>query len=172
MKGKTVLGVVVVMVVVAAGGMTLLSQAVPAAERASSDKEAKAKKDKGKKDAIAVDVVIEEVDLSANTITARATTHVVPPHGRVGGAVFMMGTTDSPHKDKAMEFVRLPVMPEARIQDKKLKAGLHAILRLEMMRPGSLVVVGIEEFRGLERIGVDWLDAPARSARWAGRGSW
>ena len=159
MNGKTVLGVVVLLVGVAVVGITLLPQTVPAAERASPDEEAKAKKGKDKKDTIAVDVVLEEVDFSANTITARATTYVVPPHGSVGGSVFMMGTTDS-NKDKATKFVRLPVMSEANIKGKKLKAGLHVILQLEMMRQGALVVVGIEEFRGLEKVGVDWLDAP------------
>ncbi len=156
MKVKTVLGVVAVMVGVVAAGMTILSQTVPAAERASPDEESKAKKDTG---TIAVNVVIEEVDLSANTITARATTYVVPPHGKVGGAVFMMGTTDS-HKNKATRFVRLPVMPEANIKGEKLKVGLHATLQIRMMRQGSLVVVGIQEFSGFEKVGVDWLDAP------------
>jgi hypothetical protein len=163
MRGKTVLGVAAVMVGVAAVGMALRPQAVPAAGRVSPDE-----KDKDKKDAIAIDVVIEEVDCSANTITARATNYVVPPHGNVGGTVFMMGAMDSPHKDKATKFVRLPVMPEAHIKDKKVKAGLHAILRLEMMRQGPLVVVGIEEFSGLEKVGIDWLDAPGTATGYAG----
>jgi hypothetical protein len=150
MRGKLILGAVVVMAGVAAIGMKLL----PPVVNASPEVEANAGKD-----AIAVDVVLEEVDLSASTVTARATTHVVPPHGNVGGAVFMMGTTDSPYKEKATRFVRLPVMPEANIKNEKLKAGLHAILRLEMLRQGPLVAVGIEEFRGPEKVGVDWLDA-------------
>ena len=103
--------------------------------------------------------MIEEVDYSANTITARGTIHVVPPHDKVGGQVSMTGTTGS-HKDKATKYVHLPVMPEANLKDKKPKAGLHAILRLAILRQGSLVVVGIEKFTGAERIGVEWLDAP------------
>ncbi len=140
------------------GGSARQQQEVPAGEGAAPD--AWASNDK--KTAISVDVVIEEVDLSANTINARATSYVVPPHGNVGGAVFMTGTTDS-KKDQATKFVRLPVMPEANIKDKKLKAGLHAIIQLQMMRNGSLVVVGIAEFTGVERIGVDKLDAPPRA---------
>ena len=119
MKVKTVLGVVAVMVGVVAAGMTILSQTVPAAERASPDEESKAKKDTG---TIAVNVVIEEVDLSANTITARATTYVVPPHGKVGGAVFMMGTTDS-HKNKATRFVRHSGHARSQHQGREAESG-------------------------------------------------
>jgi uncharacterized iron-regulated membrane protein len=111
-------------------------------------------------DAIALDVVLEEVDVAANTISARATTYVVPPHGQVGGAVFSLGTLDTPDKDKAMKLVRLPVMPEANIREAGLQAGAHAILRLGVSPQGALVVVGIDKFSGLERIGVDSLDAP------------
>ena len=60
-------------VVVAAAGLTLLSQTVLAAERISPDEDTKATKDTDKKTAIAIDVVLEEVDLSTNTITARTT---------------------------------------------------------------------------------------------------
>lgn len=149
--------VVVVMVGVVAAGLTCATQILPAAERAHRAEKGRAKE--GKRDGICVDVVIEEVDFSANTITARATIHVVPPHGNVGGQVFMTGTADS-HKDRVTRYVRLPVMPEAELQKKKPRAGLHAILRLEMLPQGCLVVVGIEEFKGLERIGVDGIDAP------------
>ena len=72
----------------------------------------------------------------------------------------MTGTTGS-RKDQATKYVRLPVMPEADLKKKKPKAGLHAILRLKMLRQGALVVVGIEEFTGAERIGVEGLDAPS-----------
>ena len=109
-------------------------------------------------DAIALDVVLEEVDVAANTISARATTYVVPPHGQVGGAVFSLGTLDTPDKDKATRLVRLPVMPEADIR--RLQAGAHVVLRLGVSRQGAVVVVGIDKFSGLERIGVDSLDAP------------
>jgi hypothetical protein len=159
MKGKPIIGVALVIAGVAAVGMTLRPHAVPAAERASPKEDAKVGKDEDKKHAIAVDVVIEEVDLAANTITARSTTYIVPPRGNVGGAAFMMGTMDSPHKEKATKFVRLPVMPEANIKNKKVETGLHMILQLQLMRRGSLVVVGIEEFTGPENVGVEWLDA-------------
>ena len=109
-------------------------------------------------DAMALDVVLEEVDVTANTISARATTYVVPPHGQVGGAVFSLGTLDTPDKDKATRVVRLPVMPEANIRG--LQAGAHVVLRLGVSRQGAVVVVGIDKFSGLERIGVDSLDAP------------
>lgn len=159
MRGQPILGVAAAVAGVAVVGMILLAQVVPAAERASPPTATKAAEGKDEKPAIAVDVVIEDVDLSANTISARATNYVVPPHGNVGGAVFMMGTADSPHKEKATRFVRLPVMPEANIKNEKVKAGLRAILRLEVMRRGPLVVVGIEESTGPEKVGVEWLDA-------------
>jgi hypothetical protein len=161
MGGRIVLGVVAVMVGVALAGLPLPTQTLPAAERIAPAEKERAKGNK--KDGICVDVVIEAVDFSANTITARGTIHVVPPHDNVGGQVSMTGTT-GPHKDKATKYVRLPVMPEANLKDKKPKAGLHAILRLEMLRQGSLVVVGIEGLTGAERIGVEWLDAPGTKA--------
>jgi hypothetical protein len=107
---------------------------------------------------ITFDVVLEEVDLAANTISARATAYVFPPHGQVGGSVSMRGTMDGSDLGKATKLVRLPVMPEANL--KRLQAGTHAILQLGVIRQGALVVVGIEEFAGAERIGIDWLDAP------------
>jgi hypothetical protein len=162
MGGRIVLGVVAVVVGVVFAGTALRTQTLPAAERLSPAERERAKG--SKKGGICVDVVIEEVDLAANTITARATHYVVPPHGHVGGAVFVTGTTGPPHKGKATRFVRLPVMPEANLKGKKPKAGLRAVLRLEMLRPGSLVVVGIEELTGAERIGVEWLDAPGTKA--------
>ena len=155
--GSRIILSVVVMVSLVATRLILPTQMLPAAARSSPAEKEKAKEDR--KDSICVDVLIEEWDLSANTITATATIHVVPPHDNVGGQVYMSGTTGS-HKNKATKYVRLPVMPEANLKEKKLKAGLHAILRLEMLRQGSLVVVGIEEFTWAERIGVEWLDAP------------
>jgi hypothetical protein len=156
MGGRTVRGFVVMLVGIVAVGLALPTRTLPAAKQTSPAEKAKAKEDKK---GISLDVVIEEVDFSANTITARATIHVLPPHDHVGGQVSMTGTTGV-RQDQATKYVRLPVMPEARLKDKKPKPGLHAILRLEMLRQGSLVVVGIEEFTGVERIGVDWLDAP------------
>ena len=107
---------------------------------------------------MALDVVLEEVDVAANTISARATTYVVPPHGQVGGKVFSLGTLDTPDKDKATRLIRLPVMPEADIR--VLQVWAHVVLRLGVSRQGAVVVVGIDKFSGLERIGVDSLDAP------------
>jgi hypothetical protein len=152
----TIVAAIIAVVGLAAVGLALPPQ-VSAADRASCGKRAKAK---DKNNAIAVEVVLEEVDLAANTISARATTYLVPPHGRVGGAVFSMGTLDTPDKDKATRLVQLPVMPEANIKEKGLQAGAHAILHLGVSRHGALVVVGIDQFSGLERIGVDWIDAP------------
>ena len=158
MKVKIAAAVIAV-VGLAAVGLALQPQ-VSAAERAACGKRAKATKAKDKNNAMTVDVVLEEVDLAANTISARATTYCVPPHDQVGGAVFSMGTLDTPDKDKATRLVRLPVMPEAKIKKKGLQAGAHAILHLGVSRQGALVVVGIDKFSGPERIGVDWLDAP------------
>ena len=90
MGGRIVLGVVVVMVGVVLAGLTLPTRTLPAAERISPAEKERAKENK--KDSICVDVVIEEVDFSANTLTARGTVHVVPPHDNVGGHVFMTGT--------------------------------------------------------------------------------
>jgi hypothetical protein len=153
---RIVLGIVVMMVGIVLPGLTHPTQTLPAAERISPAEKGRSKGKK--KDSICVDVVIEEVDFSANTITARSTVYIVPPHDNVGGAVFKTGTTDS-HQDKATKYFRLPVMPQAKLTEKKPKAGQHAILRLELLHQG-LVVDGIEAFTGLERIGVDWLDAP------------
>lgn len=113
-----------------------------------------------KKATISVDVVLEDLNRSANTISARSTAYVVPPHGDVGGVVHIDGTTDSPRKEKATRFVNLPVMPSANLKDTKLKAGHHAILRLEVLPQGALVVVGVEAFSGVEKIGVEFLEAP------------
>lgn len=164
MFGKTLLGVLVMVVGVA--GLILPTQPLPAADRISGDENGKAKDRKprndGKRKPISVDVVVEEVNLSANTITARSTLHVIPPHDNVGGVVYATGTTDA-HKDQATKYVRLPVMPQAKLTKNKPKVGQRAILRLELLQQGSgfaLVVVGIDEFTGLERIGVNWLDAP------------
>ena len=120
---------------------------------------AKARTAKNENNVMTVDVVLEEVDLAANTISARATTYLVPPHGQVGGAVFSMGTLDTPDKDKATRLVRLPVMPEANIREKGLQTAAHAILHLAVSQQGALMVVGIDKFSGPERIGMDWLDA-------------
>ncbi len=156
MRFNTVLGMVMALGFILLG-LALPAQRLPAAESISSPE--KAKDNKNKKEPIHLDVIIEEVDYAANTITVRSTIHVVPPHDHVGGMVFMTGTTDS-RKDKTTKFVRLPVMPEANLKGKKPKVGLHVMLRVEMLKHGALVVVGIDEFKEAERIGVDWLDAP------------
>jgi hypothetical protein len=146
-----------IIVGIAAAVLALATHAIPAAEQTTLAPKTKAAQ--GKKDGVCIDVMIEDVDLSANTITAVSTVYVVPPHDNVGGQMFMTGTTGS-HRNQATEFVRLPVMPEARLWKENPKAGMHAILRLELLRHGALVVVGIEEFTEAERIGIDWLDAP------------
>lgn len=148
MSGKTILGVAVTLIGVV--GLILLTT------------NEKGKEKDGKQNTIHVDAVIEAVDVSANTVTARSTLYVIPPHDNVGGAVFEAGSTDS-HKDNATKYVRLPVMPQTELVEKKPQVGQRVILRLELLQQGShvaLVVTGIEEFTGVERIGVDWLDAP------------
>lgn len=157
MHVRIVLGAGLMMAIGVAAAMPFISLAIRAAEPVAPAEKSEAKQ--GRKDGVCIDVVIEDVDLSANTITAVSTVYVLPPHDNVGGQVSMTGTTNS-HRDRATKYVRLPVMPEARIRKKNPKAGMHAILRLELLRHGALVVVGIEEFTEVERLGVDWLDAP------------
>jgi hypothetical protein len=157
MPTKILLGITATMVGVFVAAATLRPQTVPAAERVSLSEEKTA--DGGKQDSIGVDVVIDEVDLSAGTISATSTVHVIPPHDNVGEQVLVIGTTGS-HMDKATKYLRLPVMPEAKLKQMKPSAGMHAMLRLKMLPQGALAVVGIEEFTGVERIGIEWLDAP------------
>ncbi len=157
MHGRIVLGAGLIMAVSVAAAIPIVARAIPAAEQTAPDQQTVAKQTR--KSEVCIDVVIENVDFSANTITAVSTVYVLPPRGTVGGQMFMTGTTGS-HRKRVTEFVRLPVMPEARLQKKKPKAGMHAILRLELLRPGALVVVGIEEFKHAERLGIESLDAP------------
>jgi hypothetical protein len=164
MSGKSVLGVLVTMVGVA--GLVLMTRPLLLADKVLADEQGGALKNEVKRDgkqrSISVDVVIEEVDLAANTVTARSTLYVIPPHDDVGGMVFMTGTSDS-HKDQATKYVRLPVMPPAKLREKKPKVGQLAKLRLDLLEQDStftFVVVGIDEITGPERIGVNGLDAP------------
>lgn len=148
MDGKLVGGLMLLLVGIGTAGLT---NAMPPLTAISANEK--------KPDGIYVDVIVEEVDFAASTISARGTIYVVPPHDNVGGQIATTGTTDS-HKDKVTRYVRLPVMPEANLKGKNAKAGSHAVLRLKMLRDGLLVVDGIEEFTGVERIGVEWLAAP------------
>jgi hypothetical protein len=162
MSSKTVLSVLAMIVGITS--LILPTPFLPAVDQISADQKAKLKDDQPKKDknqnSVSVDVIIEEVSLSANIVTARSTSYVIPPHDGTGGAMLMIGATDC-HKDQATKYVRLPVMPQAKLAEKKPKVGQRVILRLELLQQeATLVVVGIDEFRGLERIGVNFLDAP------------
>ncbi|MBV9125175.1 MAG: hypothetical protein JO112_17605 [Planctomycetes bacterium] len=141
-------------------GLDQWPRAALAEEHSSSSRQAEPKEANSRKNLITIEVVLEDVDLAANTVTARAVAYVIPPHDRVGGAVFL-GADLLPPGAKATRFSHLPVMPQAQLQAKGLKAGMRATLRVEVIPPGTLVVVGIDKFLGVERIGVEWLDAPA-----------
>ncbi|MFO0802467.1 MAG: hypothetical protein U0791_05010 [Gemmataceae bacterium] len=106
---------------------------------------------------ITFEAVVEK--LESDAITLKAYHHVVPPSGTSGGAVH---SGNVPAGAKAARFERLPVMPEAKLQDKKLRSGARVNVTLDTLKGGALVVIGLEERTDPERIGVDWLDAPKR----------
>lgn len=107
--------------------------------------------------ALTFDVVVEDVDLLGNTITAKSCCHVIPPSGSTGGAVY---SGHLPPDAKPARYERLPVVPEARLKDKAMPPGVRATLRVDI-RKGAMMVVGVEPSSNLERVGIDWLDAPA-----------
>jgi hypothetical protein len=111
--------------------------------------------------ALTFDVVVEEVDLAGNSITARSYCHVIPPSGSTGGALYC---GHLPPGAKPSRYERLPVMPQARLKGKGLRPGMRATLRLDTVKGAALVVVGVERAAEPERVGVDWLDAPAPKA--------
>jgi hypothetical protein len=111
--------------------------------------------------ALTFEVVVEDVDVAGNTITARAYRHVIPPSGSTGGAVY---SGHLPPGAKPSRYERLPVMPQAGLKNKGLRPGMRATLRMDTAEGAALVVVGIERADGPERVGVDWLDAPAHKA--------
>ena len=111
--------------------------------------------------ALTFDVVVEDADLIGNTITARSYCHVIPPSGSAGGAVY---SGHLPPGAKPARYERLPVMPEAGLKDKGLRPGARATLRVDIVKGGALVVVGVERPVEPERVGIDWLDAPAPKA--------
>jgi hypothetical protein len=129
--------------------------------RASADKPApqgvKGDTEQPRSAAIAFDVTVEEVDLARNTLTATSYCHVIPPSGRAGGAVFF---GNLPPGAKPARYERLPVMPEAGLKEKGLRRGMRATLRLAIVK-GAAVVVRVEPVTDPERLGIDWLDAPA-----------
>jgi hypothetical protein len=114
--------------------------------------------------ALTFDVVVEEVDLVGNTLTARSYPYVIPPSGSAGGAVY---SGHLPPGAKPARYERLPVMPEAGLKDKGLRPGARATLRVGTVKGAALVVVGVEPAAEPERVGIDSLDAPAPKA--AGR---
>jgi hypothetical protein len=105
---------------------------------------------------LAVEVVLEQVDVAAGTVTATACDFVIPPKGSAGGAVFV-----GHQREKATRFERLPVMSEAKLDSRGLRTGDRVILRLGVVSRGALAVVGMEQASAIERIGVEWLDAPS-----------
>src|SRR5262245_37890892 len=112
--------------------------------------------------ALTFEVVVEEVDLNGNTLTARAYRHVNPPNGTTGGAVY---SGHLPPGAKPSRYERLPVMPQAGLKDKGLRPEMRATLRMDTVKGAALAVVGIERADGPERVGIDWLDAPAPKKR-------
>ena len=112
------------------------------------------------KGGLTFDVVLEEVDLAGNTVTARAYCHVIPPSGSAGGAVYR---GSAPPGARLARYERLPVMPSAGLRDKRLRPGERVTLRLGTPKSGALVVIDVERHSGFERVGMDWLDAqPAK----------
>jgi hypothetical protein len=102
-------------------------------------------------------VVLEEIDLVGKTLTARPFSHVIPPSGSTGGAVY---NGCAPPGAKAARYVRLPILPEARLQSKRLRTGMWVTLRLRVVEGGALVVVAAEETREPARVGINYIDAP------------
>jgi hypothetical protein len=139
----------------------------PAPQGASADEPARpgvrgeAAGERSGRTALTFDVVVEEVDLVGNTITAKSYCHVIPPSGSTGGAVYS-GTL--PPGAKPARYERLPVMPGAGLKDKGLRPGMRATLQVDLVKGAALVVIGVERPVEPERVGIDWLDAPAPKA--------
>lgn len=112
--------------------------------------------DERTKNALAFDVVLEDVNLTNKTLTARTYSHLIPPSGSTGGSVYH---GHLPPGVKPARYERIPVMPEAEMKDKGLRSGMRATLRLGIVK-GTLVVVGVERRLDPEKIGIDFLDAP------------
>jgi hypothetical protein len=142
-------------------GAALVVPGVSAGERARPDVKDEAAGERPRSAALTFDVVVEDVDLVGNTITARSYCHVNPPSGSIGGVVY---SGCLPPGAKPTRYERLTVMPGAGLKDKGLRPGMRATLRLDIVKSAAVVVVGVERPVEPERIGIDWLDAPAPKA--------
>src|SRR5438067_5776882 len=69
-------------------GAALAPRGASADERARPGIKAEAVGERPRSAALPFDVVVEDVDLVGNTITARSYCHVIPPSGSTGGAVY------------------------------------------------------------------------------------
>jgi hypothetical protein len=150
--------VTAILTLTSCGGVALLHRWASADERAGAA--AKGGPDQGgpKTGGLTLDVVLEDVDLAGNTLTARAYHHVIPPSGSAGGVVY---SGHLPPGAKPARYERLPVMPKADLKNRTLRPGMRVTLRLEVTRGGAPVVTGAERNSEPERVGIDWLDAPA-----------
>lgn len=142
-------------------GAALAPRRASADERARPGIKREAARERPRSAVLTFDVVVEDVDLVGNTITARSYCHVIPPSGSTGGAVY---SGSLPLGAKPARYERLPVMPEVGLKDMGLRLGMRATLRLEIVKSAALVVVGVERRVEPERVGIDWLDAPASKA--------
>jgi hypothetical protein len=106
---------------------------------------------------LTLDVILEEVDVAGKTLSARPYTHVIPPSRATGGAAY---SGCLPPGAKPTRYDRLPVMPEVGLQGKGLRPGMWITLRLGVMEGGALVVLAADENRGLQRVGINSIDAP------------
>jgi hypothetical protein len=127
-----------------------------AADKTSIEQNGPPVEDQQKKSGLTIDVVLESIDLEANTLSVKAYHHVIPPTEKAGGSVNVGNT---PAGVKETRYERLPVMPAAGMKDLKLRSGMHVILRLDTIKGGAVAVVEVTVPTEPERIGVDWLDA-------------
>lgn len=142
-------------------GAALAPREASADERAWPGAKGEAAGERPGNAALTFDVVVEDVDLVGNTVTARSYCHVIPPSGSTGGAVY---SGHLPPGAKPARYERLPVMPGTALKDKGLRPGVRATLRVDIVKGAALVVVGVERPAEPERVGIDWLHAPARKA--------
>lgn len=142
-------------------GAALAPPGVAADERARPGVKGEAAGERPRSAALTFDVVVEDVDLVGNTITARSYCHVNPPSGSTGGVVYFGSL---PPGAKPARYERLPVMPGAGLKDKGLRPGMRATLRLDIVKNAAVVVVGVQRPVEPERVGIDWLDASASKA--------
>jgi hypothetical protein len=140
-------------------GLTSLPKA---AEKPGADQKNQPEANPPKRSGLSIDVVLESVDLEANLLTAKAYHYVIPPTEKAGGSVHI---GNIPAGVREARFERLPVMPEAGINNLKLRPGMHVILCLDTIKSGAVAVVEITVPTEPEHIGIDWLDATPPKGR-------